>query len=181
MRPFILLPLAAAGLAAAQTVNPNSVDQSTRDAWCNDQTSACPILCSQTTQSTNTESNTCQASTLAWTCVCSDGTVPNGTQYSMPIPFHECQEYVVQCVQGCGQNNQCASDCQKNNPCGAQAPTRVNATSTTSTAASTSTSTGSFGTFGGSTNGAGVAFRAGEVFGLGFVAAALFAGFALIV
>jgi hypothetical protein len=59
MRPFILLPLAAAGLAAAQTINPNSVDQSTRDAWCNDQTSACPILCSQTTQSTNTESNTC--------------------------------------------------------------------------------------------------------------------------
>jgi hypothetical protein len=99
----------------------------------------------------------------------------------MPIPFHECQQYVVQCVQACGQNNDCASSCQKDNPCGAQAPTRVNATSTTSTAASTSTSTGSFGTFGGNSNGAGAAFRAGEVFGLGFVAAALFAGFALVV
>ena len=60
MRSTILLPLLA-GLAAAQTVNPDSVDQSTRDAWCNDQTSACPILCSQTTQSTNTQSNTCSS------------------------------------------------------------------------------------------------------------------------
>jgi hypothetical protein len=61
MRSSILLPLvAAAGLAAAQSITPDSVDQSTRDAWCNDQTSACPILCSQTTQSTNVESNTCE-------------------------------------------------------------------------------------------------------------------------
>jgi hypothetical protein len=61
MRPTTLLPLlAVAGFATAQTVNPDSVDQATRDAWCNDQTSACPILCSQTTHTTNVESNTCE-------------------------------------------------------------------------------------------------------------------------
>jgi hypothetical protein len=60
MRSTILLPLLA-GLAAAQTIIPDSVDQSTRDAWCNDQTSACPILCSQTTQTTNTEVNSCDS------------------------------------------------------------------------------------------------------------------------
>jgi hypothetical protein len=71
---------------------------------------------------------------------------------------------------------------RKNNPCGAQAPDRVNATSTSSSAsAPSSASTGSFGTFGGNSNGAGAAFRTGEVVGLGFVAAALFAGFAMVV
>jgi len=178
MRSTILLPLLA-GLAAAQTIIPDSVDMSTRDAWCNDQTSACPILCSQTTQTTNVQSNTCEASTLAWTCVCSDGTVPNGTQYSMPIPFHECQQYVTQCTQSCGQNSDCSSACQKNNLCGAQTPTRINATSSSATATQTSQSTGNFNSFGGN-SGAGAAFRAGEVFGLGFVAAGLLAGFALL-
>jgi hypothetical protein len=64
MRSTILLPLlAAAGFVTAQgqTVSPDSVDQSTRDEWCNDQISACPILCSQTTQTTNTEQNSCDS------------------------------------------------------------------------------------------------------------------------
>jgi hypothetical protein len=61
MRSTILVSLLAVTFAAAQTINPDSVDQSIRDDWCNDQVSACPILCSQTTETTDVESNTCIA------------------------------------------------------------------------------------------------------------------------
>ena len=73
--------------------------------------------------------------------------------------------------------------------CGAKDPTRVNITSTSSstTASSTSTSTGGqFGSFGGSGSNSGSGkssanslLEIGQLYGLGAVAAGIFAGFSL--
>lgn len=51
--------------------------------------------------------------TLSWDCVCKGGIVPNVTEYSLTVPFHECQEYGNQCVTACGlANNACANNCR---------------------------------------------------------------------
>lgn len=64
------------------------------------------------------------------------------TEYSLTLPFHICQEWGVQCVAGCGNNNNCQAACTQDHPCGAQNPTHVNATSTASDSAATATGTG---------------------------------------
>jgi len=187
MRSFapLSLLLAVAGIAVSQTINPDTVPQATRDSWCRDQKSSCPLLCLQTSTSETTKSNTCDSKTLAWTCVCGNGLTPNVTQYSLTIPFYECQEYGNQCVKACGQDNTCSDNCRTKNLCGAQSPNPVNTTTatTSSTAAgSSSTGSGSSGTFGGSgtgsssSSGANSMLQLGQSYGIGILLASVFAG-----
>jgi len=190
----VALVMAIAGLVGSQQIVPTSVPIALRDSWCSDQTSSCPLICAQVTNSGTVLSNTCNPTTLAWTCVCKNGLTPNVTEYSLTIPFHECQEYGNQCVANCGQNNNaCANNCRVDNPCGALDPTKVNATSSTSssaTATGSSTSTASnFASFGGSGNNNGGSSKSaassslvqvGQLYGFSVVAAGIFAGFCLI-
>jgi len=127
--------------AVSQTVDPNSVPIGTRNAWCTSQIAACPLICTQETDgSAATYTNTCDAETLSYACVCDNGLSPNISEYSQTVPYYECTESNVQCVNNCGQgNNACAASCQQDHPCGAQNPTRVN---TTSTASGTASATG---------------------------------------
>jgi len=188
MRSFAVV-LAVMGLVASQQIIPSSVPKATRDSWCSDQKSSCPLICTQTTNSQTTLSNTCNPDNLAWTCVCNNGQTPAVANYSLTIPFHECQEFGNQCVTACGQNNnQCANDCRVNNPCGALSPKPVNATSSSSTSASatgsSSTSTASnFASFGGSGGNNGGSNKNGAsaylVQGGSIVVAGIFAGFCL--
>ncbi|KAK3065073.1 hypothetical protein LTS18_011534 [Coniosporium uncinatum] len=139
MISLAVLPIfmAAVGLSTAQTIDPNSVSSSLRATWCQSQTTQCPLICLQTIANTAaTTSNTCDPATLDWSCVCAGGTTPSIANYSLTIPFFECQEWGNQCVTGCGQNNDCSSNCRQQHPCGAQNPTRVNTTSSTSSTAS---------------------------------------------
>jgi uncharacterized membrane protein YgcG len=194
--------LAVVGFSQSQTIDPSSVPLATRDSWCRDQQSSCPLLCLQQVDTATTRSNTCNPSTLAWTCVCSDGTSPNVSEYSQTVPFYQCTEWGNQCVLKCGQNSACASDCRENHPCGAQNPTRVNSTSASSMP-QTATATGSgsaetsgFSSFGGSgssssgssgsdsssggKSGASAVISLGQSYGLGLVSLGLFAGFAIL-
>lgn len=117
------------------------------------------------------------------------------------MPYYICTENNQLCVQNCGNgNNACASSCREDHPCGAQDPTRVN-TSTISTMIATATdgsasATGSdvvYTGFGGSgaaettaasssstpeSAAARLVLNAGEMYGLGVVAAGIFTGFA---
>ena len=108
----LTLFLTAVGLTHTQQIQPSSVPMAIRDSWCSDQQSSCPLLCLQQTNTASTRSNTCSPSTLAWTCVCTDGTSPNVSEYSQTVPFYECQEAGNQCVTGCGQSSSCATDCR---------------------------------------------------------------------
>jgi len=189
MRSIAALPLLAiASLVGSQTIEPSSVPLSTRDSWCTDQTTTCPLLCTQETNSATTYANDCNPNTLQWDCVCKNGLSPNVSQYSLTIPYHECEEYGNQCVTACGlSNNACSQNCRTQNVCGAQDPTRVNTTTTSSstTSGSSSTSTGGqFGSFGGSGSSGGKTsassmLQIGQVYGIGAVAAGIFVGFSL--
>jgi len=191
MRSIALLPLLAiTSLVGSQNIDPTSVPLATRDSWCTDQTTTCPLLCTQETNSATTYANDCSPSTLQWDCVCKNGLSPNVSQYSLTIPYHECQEWGNQCVAACPiSNSACAQNCRTQYTCGANNPTRVNATTSSSATAAGSTSTstgGQFGSFGGSgssTGGKSAAsslFQIGQLYGMGAVAAGIFAGFTLL-
>jgi len=194
----------------SQSIDPNEVSLSLRDSWCTNQISACPLICTQETDgSAATYANTCDPATLAYSCVCSNGLTPNITEYSQTIPYYTCTQYNNDCVNNCGLgNNECANDCRTDNPCGALNPTRVNTTSTSSTSTATATGSDSSGSgtavytgFGSAATSAGASQSSdsssssnnnnsksgatmvvdmGRIYGLGVVAAGIFAGFALL-
>ncbi|KAF1818086.1 uncharacterized protein K489DRAFT_420370 [Dissoconium aciculare CBS 342.82] len=122
--------------AAQYAINPNSVNNDTRRAWCTSQITQCPLICLQTPgNSATTRSNTCDWPSLTYSCVCSNGVSPNISEYSQTIPFYICQEWGNQCVSNCGSGNSaCQSDCRQNHPCGAQNPTRQNTSTLTGVA-----------------------------------------------
>ncbi|KAI9662366.1 MAG: hypothetical protein M1821_008533 [Bathelium mastoideum] len=190
--------LAVLGSTSAQTIDPNSVPIGTRDAWCTAQTSSCPLICLQQPGASGTTSNSCDSSTLDYTCVCNNGVTPNATQYTQTIPYFECTESNNQCVASCGQDSACQSNCRTQNPCGAQEPYKGNATassilasmSATATSSSGSGSTQTFNGFGGASatgsssssgSGAGrVTTEFGQHYGLATLALGIFAGFAVL-
>lgn len=202
MRSLIALSLlSVAGISTAQyTIDPNSVDLSLRDTWCNNEKTQCPLICTQYgVKDLTPESNDCDPDTLSFSCVCSNGITPNVSQYSLTIPYYICTEAGNQCVTACGLgNNACANDCRANHPCGAQHPNSPNSTILT-TMSSTSAPTGTdassskaavtgFGggaatTAAGKGNGNGATsamINLGQSYGLVVVFAGVFAGFALI-
>lgn len=135
-------------LASAQqqyTIDPNSVSSSLRSYWCDSQITQCPLICLQPPSETaTTQSNTCDSTSLTFSCVCGDGVSPNVTQYTQTIPFFECQEWGNQCVNNCGQgDNACASACREDHPCGAQDPIKPNSSTISSTMSSTASRTAS--------------------------------------
>jgi hypothetical protein len=141
--------------------------------------------------------------TFSYRCVCQSGLSPNASEYSETIPYYLCTEANTQCVNRCGGNSACQSACRERNPCGAQQPTRVNTSTISSSMSETATGASGSATlsgsatsgalytgFGGSPtasatgrpNGAAgsVALELGKSYGLGLVAAGIFAGFALV-
>ncbi|KAF2754197.1 hypothetical protein EJ05DRAFT_504298 [Pseudovirgaria hyperparasitica] len=130
----IVLALASSSFTQkTYNIDPSSVSSSDRQSWCLNQKTQCPLICLQTNngESATTRSNTCDPKNLEYSCVCEDGTSPNLTEYSLTIPFYECQEFGNQCVKNCGlANNACADRCRADNLCGAQSPTLSNTTST---------------------------------------------------
>ncbi|KAI9758012.1 MAG: PX domain-containing protein ypt35 [Chaenotheca gracillima] len=190
----LMVAVASSCLVSGQAIAPDSVPLSTRQLWCTDQKTSCPLLCSQLPgKSTNTKANTCDAATLIYSCICTNGQSPNSSEYSQTIPYFECTEANNQCVNNCGTDSACASNCRQNNLCGAQNPKRVNLTTSTasSTVAATATSSGSnaidtagFGGQGSSSgtkdNGAVGALDLGRAYGLAVVVVGTFAGFAIL-
>ncbi|CAF9937505.1 MAG: hypothetical protein HETSPECPRED_000560 [Heterodermia speciosa] len=143
MQSFIALAVVVATLfklVPSQSIDPDSVAIATRNEWCTKQKASCPLLCLQIPGATaGTEANSCDADSLAFECVCSNGQSPNASQYSQTIPYFECTEFNTQCANNCGASNSaCVAACRDTHPCGAQNPTRVN-TSTISTMAATAT------------------------------------------
>jgi len=192
------------------TIDPNSVPLATRQKWCEQEKATCPLLCLQLPgQSSTTAANTCDADTLTYQCICGNGQSPNASEYSQTLPYFICQEWGVQCVQNCGNNNACQSSCTQDHPCGAQNPTRVNTTASSSTMTATATGTDGAAASGGAagtvyngfgngatatTTGSGssstgastkssaqAALDVGRSYGVAVIVAGLFAGFALVI
>ncbi|RFU77711.1 hypothetical protein TARUN_4529 [Trichoderma arundinaceum] len=174
-------------------IEPDSVPLSTRQSWCSQELSTCPIICQQLTTKV-TLVNDCNPKTLSYGCLCGNNQQPNISEYTLTLPFFICQEYVVQCVANCDGDNTCASSCQQDNPCGATNPKRYNTTSsaTTSTPEPTSTTAGADTIFtdtpgGGSSGGKGgkgsmapPMVEIGRSYGLAVVLGSMFVGFAML-
>jgi len=138
--------LAVVSAQSYSPINPDNIDIGTKSTWCSTQVASCTLLCLDQ-KSGGGFTNTCDPTSLSWSCVCADGTVPNATQYSQTIPYFECTYEVQDCVNSCPNGNPtCAEACVTNMVCGATDPTRVNTTSTatlpSTTASSTATGTG---------------------------------------
>ncbi|KAJ5306715.1 hypothetical protein PENANT_c003G01525 [Penicillium antarcticum] len=181
----LLVLASAASLASCQsnsTINPTSVPYATRQAWCGSQTSSCPLLCLQLPGASGSPTtNTCDAATLNYECVCSNGVSPNATEYSQTIPYYTCTEHNNQCVTNCNGDSSCQYDCRSDNPCGARAPKHYNLTTTTaSTATATATETPVNTKVNGSTGAAPRMFSIdmSHLYGLCAVVGAFTAGFA---
>ncbi|OKL56995.1 hypothetical protein UA08_07715 [Talaromyces atroroseus] len=136
----------AVSWAASQSIDPSTIPLPTRDQWCNQQKTSCPLICLQLPNGTSaTESNSCDPATLDYSCVCSDGQSPNSTEYSQTIPYYICTAYNSQCQTNCNGNSNCQAACVQDHPCGAQEPKLYNITSTagaTATKTGTATSSG---------------------------------------
>lgn len=140
MKTFTQASIATALLATVTSaqdqyrINPDSVPESLRDFWCEQQLAQCPLICQTTGNTAETNSNDCTATDLTYSCVCSNGISPNISEFSQTLPFFICQEWGTQCVANCGNGNTgCQSSCQADHPCGAQNPTRQNTSTLTST------------------------------------------------
>lgn len=142
MRSFAALGLLAlAGLSTAQdqyNINPDDVPESTREYWCQQQESQCPLICLQQpgVKTQNTVANDCEWETLEYSCICDDNSAPNITKYTQTMPYFKCTEWGNQCEKNCGQDSKCANDCRANHPCGAQDPAKPNSTASASSSAS---------------------------------------------
>ncbi|KAH0492443.1 hypothetical protein TgHK011_007397 [Trichoderma gracile] len=190
---LVTATMVAVSLAKDYYIDPDSVPLSTRQNWCNSETSTCPLICQQTTDK-KTLVNECNPKTLSYGCLCGDNKQPNISEYTLTLPFFICQEYVVQCRNNCGGDNTCASNCAEENPCGATDPKRYNttATATQTTAESTSTTAGPDTIFtgtpgGGSSSSSGKgksmaapAVEVGRAYGLAVLLGTMFVGFAML-
>lgn len=143
---FALSFVALAGFANAQsqyTIDPDSVAETDRIYWCQQQIAMCPLICTQQpgVESTDTEANDCDSDNLTFDCVCDNGVSPNITQFSQTLPFFICQSWGQQCVKACNGISSCQDACITDHPCGAQDPFLGNAS--TSASQSSATPTGS--------------------------------------
>ncbi|KAF2736616.1 hypothetical protein EJ04DRAFT_153263 [Polyplosphaeria fusca] len=201
--------LSMAGLPAAQdtpqqnypyTIEPDSVDSSLRQTWCDNQKAACPLICLQQpgVETMSTVSNDCDPDSLVYSCVCSNNVSPNITQYTQTLPYYICTEWGNQCVAQCSNSDaSCANDCRADHPCGAQDPPKGNASlSTMSSMTATATPSSSddsnsipISGFAGATptgssndkpGAASSMLNLGQSYGLAVVFAGVFAGFAIV-
>ncbi|EDN06190.1 hypothetical protein I7I51_06571 [Histoplasma capsulatum] len=195
--PTILLALSSiAGFATSQSIDPSNISEAIRQTWCNNQMSSCPLICLQLPgTSENPDSNECDADTLQYSCVCSNGITPNTSEYTLTMPYYLCTEFNNQCVRHCGDDSSCVTACRADHPCGAQNPKRVNTTSTAPTASQTGTPSGTntggvvyTGLGEGATSAPGkgtaghaVALHIGQVYGAGVLVAAFLLGFSMLV
>ncbi|EEH33746.2 hypothetical protein PAAG_04795 [Paracoccidioides lutzii Pb01] len=184
-----------ASLSSSQGLDPNNIPLQTRVVWCQNQMSSCPLICLQMPNATGRPiENGCDPATLTFSCVCSNGMSPNGSQYSLTLSYYICTEMNNNCVKACNSgDSSCQNKCREKNPCGAQNPTRVTSTATsgaTNTSAPSATGvvdTGLGGNPGmapkGGRNGAerGLVLEIGQVYGVGILVAVFLAGFSMVV
>ncbi|KAJ5491473.1 hypothetical protein N7539_003040 [Penicillium diatomitis] len=76
-----------------QGFNLGEVDATTKSNWCEGQRNTCPLICGGAASQ-----NTCDSSSLQFSCVCVDGSHPNVTEYQTTIPFYVCNANIGQCL-----------------------------------------------------------------------------------
>lgn len=120
-------PTATAGFNIAP------IPQQRRFQWCLAQQNNCPLICGGTT-----DTNTCEQIDLTYSCICSNGTVPDVSAYQDTIPFYICEETYRQCIEANPNDAQGQDGCVNNQQCGTLNATTVESSSDSSPASSSS-------------------------------------------
>ncbi|KKF93700.1 hypothetical protein CFO_g3950 [Ceratocystis platani] len=132
------------------TVNIGSIDASEKSAYCRGQRNTCDQLCSD-----GTDTNTCDTSTLDYTCTCSDGEAPsNLSLFSTSMDAYLCEAAYSQCISASTGDATAQKACKTNieDKCGkkdvseAASSSSTTSSTTLSTATATGTASGSTGT-----------------------------------
>uniref|UniRef100_A0A1D1YAQ9 Neurobeachin n=1 Tax=Anthurium amnicola TaxID=1678845 RepID=A0A1D1YAQ9_9ARAE len=103
--------------------DPSTVNNATKQTWCNDQIATCNNICLDSAGS-KPLSNTCQIDSLAYDCRCANGVQPNSTEYTQTIPYFTCTEDQQTCIKNCQATQggpTCFNGCNANS-CGAKTP-----------------------------------------------------------
>ncbi|KAJ5310423.1 uncharacterized protein N7443_002884 [Penicillium atrosanguineum] len=74
------------------TIDPSSVSLPLRKTWCSYQQNSCPLICLQVNGSSGASVNTCDANSLDYSCICSNGISPNASEYSETMAYFICTE-----------------------------------------------------------------------------------------
>ncbi|CAG8096574.1 unnamed protein product [Penicillium olsonii] len=108
------------------------VEKGDLSAWCSAQRNTCPEICK------GTKLNSCDPATLKFSCVCSDDSTPDVSEYIQTVPFYVCQDAYGQCIRSHPDDAEGQRACKKAMNCGTK---NASESSTTSSSASASAST----------------------------------------
>ncbi|KAF2185104.1 hypothetical protein K469DRAFT_708387 [Zopfia rhizophila CBS 207.26] len=84
-------------------VDPGSIDSDLRADWCRAERNTCPEVCGGISK-LQQGGNDCNAQTLNFTCVCSDGTRPNMSEYQQSVPGLMCRQWFENCIAASGED-----------------------------------------------------------------------------
>jgi hypothetical protein len=137
----VLAALSALGAAFAQsnfTVDPNTIELTTRTEWCNAEFNTCGILCGG-----NTKANSCSPTDLKFVCTCSNGTAPGLEYYIQTMPTLLCEVAFSECIEKNTGNSQGQGKCKTDikSKCGTLDPTKAQVGDGGSGSSSSSTTT----------------------------------------
>ncbi|KAI7345790.1 hypothetical protein KC354_g14550 [Hortaea werneckii] len=119
------------------TIEPNSVPLATRQNWCRAQFNTCNSVCGG-----QAFPNNCDATTLVYTCVCTNGNMPNISAYDQSLAAYECRAW----RDGCNERYPGDAEAQQNcldTPCGSREVDDASSSSSSSMASMTATSSSS--------------------------------------
>ncbi|KAF7168507.1 hypothetical protein CNMCM5623_001527 [Aspergillus felis] len=112
------------------------VSSTDKAAWCLAERNSCPSICGGIA-----DSNSCDSSTLQFSCVCSNGTEADVSPYMQTIPFFVCQETYKQCIAASSTQDQDEKCTAAQKGCGTLNATASSTSSSTTTSSAISTAT----------------------------------------
>ncbi|KAJ9602332.1 hypothetical protein H2200_013187 [Cladophialophora chaetospira] len=122
--------------AATQAFIPADVTATDAFNWCHAQQNTCPQICGGAAST-----NRCDSGSFTYTCVCSNGTVPDCTAFAQTLPFFMCQATYQQCINAHPNDAQGQQTCTDNQKCGTRNATAEAIAQTSAAEASSASST----------------------------------------
>ncbi|KAJ5728665.1 uncharacterized protein N7483_003173 [Penicillium malachiteum] len=104
------------------------------NSWCQGQRNQCPAICK-----TGTKQNTCDPTTLKFSCVCADGSSADVTPFLQTVPFYVCEANYGQCVDAHPDDSVGQEACKKAAKCGTKNATALAMSSSTTSAVASHT------------------------------------------
>ncbi|KAI7267019.1 hypothetical protein KC345_g8030 [Hortaea werneckii] len=119
------------------TIDPNSVPLDTRMNWCLAQKNTCNSVCGG-----QAFPNDCDAATLTYSCVCTNGNQPNISNYQQSLAAYECRAWRDGCNERYPRDATEQQACL-DTPCGSRLVSEASSSSSSSMASMTATSSSS--------------------------------------